>query len=123
MSEDLRQKIIDIICKEEWPTPEMDIPALGSDIYERLRRQGINLTDHALNDELAELWRRAGGDNPYAGGARRHTRLWARAGGGGATIHDVEDDLCEKAQRKQPLFTHLPRGMDFPEVRVVPTST
>ncbi len=75
MSEGLRQKIIDIIC-EEWPTPDGYL--LGSYIYERLRRQGINVTDHALNDELAELWRRAGGDNPYAGAARRHTRLGPR---------------------------------------------
>ncbi len=58
MSEDLRQRIIDIIC-EEWPTPDGYL--LGSDIYERLRSQGINVTDHALNDELAELWRGAGG--------------------------------------------------------------
>ena len=58
MSEDLRQKIIDLICKE-WPTPDGYL--LGSEIYERLRRQGINVTDHALNNELAELWRRAGG--------------------------------------------------------------
>ena len=89
MSEDLRQKIIDIICKE-WPTPDGYL--LGSEIYERLRRQGINVTDHALNNELAELASRRRitltlvphGDTPG----------WARAGGG-AAIHDVEDDLCE----------------------------
>ena len=89
MSENLRQKIIDIICKE-WPTPDGYL--LGSEIYERLRGQGINVTDHALNNELAELASRGRitltlvphGDTPG----------WAWAGGG-ATIHDVEDDLCE----------------------------
>jgi hypothetical protein len=88
MSEDLRQKIIDIIC-EEWPTPDGYL--LGSYIYERLRRQGVNVTDHVLNDELAGLASRGRitltlvphGDTPGQ----------ARAGGG-ATIHDVEDDLC-----------------------------
>ena len=45
MSEDLRQKIIEIIC-EEWPTPDGYL--LGSYIYERLRRQGVNVTDHVL---------------------------------------------------------------------------
>ena len=65
---------------------------MGSYIYERLRRQGINVTDHALNDELAELASRGRitltlvphGDTP--------SRVRA---GGGATIHEVEDDLCE----------------------------
>ncbi len=70
------------------------IPALGSDIYEHLRSQGINLTDHALNDES---WQSSGvaragitltlvphGDTPGR----------VRAGGG-ASIHDVEDNLCE----------------------------
>ena len=52
MSEELRQKIIDIIC-EQWPTPDGYL--LGSYIYERLRRQGVNVTDHVLNDELAGL--------------------------------------------------------------------
>ncbi len=91
MSEDLRQKIIEIICKE-WPTPDGYL--LGSDIYERLRRQGINVTDHALRTKSWQSSGVARADNPYAGAARRHTRLGARAGGG-ATIHDVEDDLCE----------------------------
>jgi hypothetical protein len=36
MSEDLRQKIIDIICKESGRRQRW-IPALRSDIYERLR--------------------------------------------------------------------------------------
>jgi len=88
MSEDLRQKIIDIIC-EEWPTPDGYL--LGSYIYERLRRQGVNVTDHVLNDELAGLASRGRitltlvphGDTPGQ----------VRAGGG-AAIHDVEDDLC-----------------------------
>jgi plasmid stabilization system protein ParE len=69
MSENLRQKIIDIIC-QEWPTPDGYL--LGSYIYERLRREGVNVTDHVLNDELAGLAGRA--DNPYAGAPRRHTR-------------------------------------------------
>jgi hypothetical protein len=89
MSEDLRQKIIEIIC-EEWPTPDGYL--LGSDIYERLRSQSVDVTDHALENELAELASRGRisltlvphGDTPGR----------ARAGGG-ATIHDVEDDLCE----------------------------
>jgi hypothetical protein len=88
MSEDLRQKIIDVIC-EEWPTPDGYL--LGTDIYERLRRQGVNVRDHDLHNELAELAERGRitltlvphGDTPGQ----------ARAGGG-ATIHDVEDDLC-----------------------------
>ena len=88
MSEPLRQRIIDSIC-EEWPTPNRYL--LGTDIYERLRRQGVAVTDHALNNELAELASRGRitltlvphGDTPGQ----------ARAGGG-ATIHDVEDDLC-----------------------------
>jgi hypothetical protein len=88
MSEDLRQRIIDIIC-EEWPTPDGYL--LGSDIYERLRSQGVAVTDHALNNELAELASRGRitltlvphGDTPGQ----------VRAGGG-AAIHDVEDDLC-----------------------------
>jgi hypothetical protein len=89
MSEDLRQRIIDIIC-EEWPTPDGYL--LGSDIYERLRKQGVAVTDHALNNELAELASRGRitltlvphGDAPGPG----------ERAGGGATIHDVEDDLC-----------------------------
>jgi hypothetical protein len=88
MSEDLRQKIIDIIC-EQWPTPDGYL--LGSYIYERLSSQGVNVTDHVLNDELAGLASRGRitltlvphGDTPGQ----------ARAGGG-ATIHDVEEDLC-----------------------------
>ena len=88
MSEDLRQKIIEIICAA-WPTPDGYL--LGSDIYERLRRQGVDVADHDLNNELAELASRGRitltlvphGDTPGQGRA-----------GGGATIHDVEDDLC-----------------------------
>jgi hypothetical protein len=86
---ELRKEIISIIC-EEWPTPDGYL--LGSDIYERLRRQGVNVTNHALNNELAELASRGRitltlvphGDTPG------QTRA-----GGGATIHDVVDDLCE----------------------------
>ncbi len=88
MSEDLRQKIIDIICKE-WPTPDGYL--LGADIYERLRIQGVEVTDHTLNTVLSEL--AASGRitlTLVGGGAPAHART-----GGGATIHDVEDDLCE----------------------------
>ncbi len=52
MSEDLRQKIIDIIC-EEWPTPDGYV--LGADIYERLRSQGVEVTHHAVNAALSGL--------------------------------------------------------------------
>ena len=88
MSEELRQKIIDIIC-EEWPTPDGYL--LGSYIYERLRRQGINVTDHVLNDELAGL--ASGGRITLTLVPHGDTPGQARAGGG-ATIQDVEDDLC-----------------------------
>jgi hypothetical protein len=46
MSEDLRQKVIDIIC-EEWPTPDGYL--LGFDIYERLRSQGVEVTHYAVD--------------------------------------------------------------------------
>ena len=88
MSEDLRQRIIDIIC-EEWPTPDGYL--LGSDIYERLRRQGVAVTDHALNNELAEL--ASHGRITLTLVSHGDTPGQARAGGG-ATIHDVDDDLC-----------------------------
>jgi hypothetical protein len=52
MSEDLRQKIIDTIC-EEWPTPDGYLP--GADVHERLRSQGVEVTDAALNTVLSEM--------------------------------------------------------------------
>jgi hypothetical protein len=84
MSEDLLQKIIDIICKE-WPTPDGYL--LGFDIYERLRSQGVEVTQHTVNAVLSGL---------ATGG---HITLSMAAGEGpppgGAVIYDVEDDLCE----------------------------
>ena len=85
MSEDVRQKIIDVIC-EEWPTPDGYL--LGSDIYERLRRQGVHVTDHDLHKELAGRGRITLTLVPHG-----DTPGQARAGSG-ATIHDVEGDLC-----------------------------
>ncbi len=84
MSEDLRQKIIDIIC-EEWPTPDGYL--LGFDIYERLRSQGgIEVTHDAVNTVLSGL------------ATSGRITLTMAAGEGrppGAVIYDVEDDLCE----------------------------
>jgi hypothetical protein len=88
MSEDLRQKIIDIIC-EQWPTPDGYL--LGSYIYERLSSQGVNVTDRDLNDELAGL--ASGGRITLTLAPHGDTPGQARAGGG-ATIHEVEEDLC-----------------------------
>ena len=83
MSEDLRQKTIEIIC-EEWPTPDGYL--LGADIYELLRSQGVAVTHIALNTVLSEL-------------ATSGRISLSMAGGfgppGGAMIHDVADDLCE----------------------------
>ena len=89
MNGDLRQKIIDIIC-EEWPTPDGYL--LGADVHERLRSKGVEVTDAALNTTLSELATSGritltlmpGGGNPDQVPTQ-----------GGATIHDVEDDLCE----------------------------
>jgi hypothetical protein len=84
MSEDLRQQIIDIICKE-WPTPDGYL--LGFDIYEQLRSQGVEVTHHAVETVLSGL-----------ATSGRITLSMARGDGpppGGAVIYDVEDDLCE----------------------------
>jgi hypothetical protein len=85
MSEDLRQMIIDIICKE-WPTPDGYL--LGFDIYEQLRSQGgVEVTHDAVDTVLSGL---AASD--------RITLSLAAGDGpppGGVVIHDVEDDLCE----------------------------
>jgi hypothetical protein len=84
MNDDLRQKIIDIIC-EEWPTPDGYL--LGFDIYERLSSQGVEVTHHAVNALLSGL-----------ATSGRITLTMAAGDGpppGGAVIHDIEDDLCE----------------------------
>jgi hypothetical protein len=84
MNDDLRQKIIAIIC-EEWPTPDGYL--LGFDIYERLRSQGgIEVTHDAVNTVLSGL------------ATSGHITLTMAAGEGrppGAVIYDVEVDLCE----------------------------
>ncbi len=84
MSEDLPQKIIDIICKE-WPSADGYL--VGFDIYERLRSQGVDVTQHTVESVLSGLARSG------------HITLSMTAGEGappgGAVIYDVEDDLCE----------------------------
>ena len=84
MNDDLRQKILDIICKE-WPTPDGYL--LGFDIYERLRNQGVEVTHEAVNTVLSGL------------ATSGRITLTFSAGDalppGGAVIHDIEDDLCE----------------------------
>jgi hypothetical protein len=83
MSEDLRQKIIEIIC-EEWPTPDGYL--LGAGVYERLRSQGVEVTHHTVNTMLLGL------------ATSGHITLSMAEGEGsppgGAVIYDVEDDLC-----------------------------
>jgi hypothetical protein len=84
MSEDVRQKIIDIIC-EEWPTPDGYL--LGFDIYERLRSQGVEVTHEAVESVLSGL-----------AASGRITLSLADGDGpppGGAVIDEVEEDLCE----------------------------
>ncbi len=84
MNDDLRQKILDIICKE-WPTPDGSL--LGFDIYERLRSQGVEVTRDAVNTVLSGL------------ATSGRITLTFSAGDalppGGAVIHDIEDDPCE----------------------------
>jgi hypothetical protein len=84
VNDDLRQKILDIICKE-WPTPDGYLR--GFDIYERLRSQGDEVTHDAVNTVLSGL----------ATSGRITLTLAAGDGSspGGAVIHDIEDDLCE----------------------------
>ena len=84
MNDDLRQKILDIICKE-WPTPDGHL--LGFDIYEQLRSQGVEVTHDAVTTVLSEL----------ATSGRITLSLAADDAPplGGAVIHDIEDDLCE----------------------------
>ncbi len=89
MSDDLPQKIIDIIC-EEWPTPDGYLESAA--IHERLGSQGVEVTDAVLITTLSEMATSGqitltlvpGGNNPDQVPAQ-----------GGATIHDIEDDLCE----------------------------
>ena len=84
MNDDLRQKILDIICKE-WPTPDGYL--LGLDIYERLRSQGLEVTQDSVNTVLSGL------------ATSGRITLTFSAGDGpppsGAVIYDIEDDLCE----------------------------
>ena len=85
MSEDLHQKIIDIIC-EEWPTPDGYL--LGFDIYERLRSEGFEeVTHYAVETVLSGL------------AASKRVTLSSAAGEGvppgGAVIDDIDDELCE----------------------------
>jgi hypothetical protein len=87
MSEDLRQKIIEIICNA-WPTPDGYL--LGVDVYERLRSQGVEVTDDALNTVLAELATRGRITLTLVG---RGASAQARAHGG-TMIKDVASDLC-----------------------------
>jgi hypothetical protein len=85
VSEDIRQKIIDIICAE-WPTPDGYL--LGFDIYERLRSQGVEeVTHYAVETVLSGLAE-----------SERITLSLAEGEGvppGGAVIDEVADDLCE----------------------------
>jgi hypothetical protein len=84
VNDDLRQKILDIICKE-WPTPDGYL--LGFDIYERLRSQGVEVTHDAVNTVLSGL-----------ATSGRITLTLAPGDGpppSGAVIHDIEDDLCK----------------------------
>ena len=84
MNDDLRQKILDIICKE-WPTPDGYL--LGFDIYERLRSQGVEVTHDAVTTVLSGL-----------ATSGRITLTFSAGDGpppGGAVIYDIEDDLCE----------------------------
>ena len=84
MNDDLRQKILDIICKE-WPTPDGYL--LGFDIYERLRSQGVEVSQESVNSVLSGLAR-----------SGRITLTFSAGDGpppGGAVINDIEDDLCQ----------------------------
>ncbi len=84
MNEDVRQKVIDIIC-EEWPTPDGYL--LGFDIYERLRSQGVEVTHEEVEDVLSGL-----------AASGRITLSLAEGDGPppeGAVIDEVEEDLCE----------------------------
>ena len=84
MNDDLRQKILDIIC-QEWPTPDGYLR--GFDIYERLRSQGAEVTHEAVNTVLSEL-----------ATSGRITLSFSAGDGpppGGAVVLDIEDDLCE----------------------------
>ena len=87
MGEDLRQKIIDIIC-EEWPTPDGYLQS--ATIYERLINEGVEVPDRAMS---AVLLRQAEDgritlavDTSHADDeVRRH---------GAMTIHHVSPELC-----------------------------
>jgi len=84
VNDDLRQKILDIICKE-WPTPDGYL--LGFDIYEQLRSKDVEVTHDAVNTVLSGL--------AMSG---RITLTFSAGDGpnpGDAVIHDIEDDLGE----------------------------
>jgi len=50
---DLHKKIIDIIC-EEWPkNPDNELEI--TTIHERLRSEGVEISDHALRAVLLQL--------------------------------------------------------------------
>ncbi len=85
MNDDLRQKIIDIIC-EEWPTPDGYL--LGFDIYERLRSEGFEEVSHYAVDTVLE---------GLAASERITISLEEGEGvpPGGVVIDRVADDLCE----------------------------
>jgi hypothetical protein len=89
MSEDLRQKIIDIICTA-WPTPDGYL--LGSDVHDRLRSQGFEVTEATLNTVLSELATSGRITLTLMPGAGDLDQALAESG---AAIHDIEDDLCE----------------------------
>jgi hypothetical protein len=83
--EELRQKIIDIIC-EEWPTPDGYL--LGFDIYERLRSEGFEEVSHYAVDTVLE----------GLAASERITLSLAEGEGVppcGVVIDDVENDLYE----------------------------
>ena len=84
MNDDLRQKILDIICKE-WPTPDGYL--LGFDIYERLRSQRRRGYPRGRKHRAIGAGDKRP-DHPFVFGGR-----WPPPDG--AVIHDIEDDLCE----------------------------
>ena len=91
MSEDLPQKVIDIIC-EEWPTPDGYLLWAPTSTSASEKAGHQRHRPRPENDELADLASR--GRITLTLVPHGDTAGWARAGGG-ATIHDVEDDLCE----------------------------
>jgi hypothetical protein len=89
MSDDLRQKIIEIIC-EEWPTPDGYLESAA--IHERLGSQGVEVTDAVLTTTLSEMATSGQMTLTLVPGGNNPDQVPEQAG---ATIHDIEDDLCE----------------------------